>query len=87
MCQAQSKLIQIGRVVGKKFEVEENLLSRKYFWSKNVFGLKKSFGSKKKRFGSKQVFGKKKFLSRKKVLDRKNFGILSWVRVWQSEKC
>ena len=44
LCQAQSKLIQIGRVVGKKFEVEKNCLvenifgSNIYFWPKSVFG-------------------------------------------------
>ena len=47
LCQAQSKLIQIGRVVGKQFEVEKKLFSQKYFWVKYIFLAEKCFWVKK----------------------------------------
>ena len=40
LCQAQSKLIQIGRVVRKKIEVGKKVWLEKYFGSKNFMGLK-----------------------------------------------
>ena len=39
LCQAQSKLIQIGRVVGKKFEVEKKFVESKLFFGQiYIFG-------------------------------------------------
>ena len=40
LCQAQSKLIQIGRVVRKKIEVGKKVWLEKYFWSKNFMDQK-----------------------------------------------
>ena len=40
LCQAQSELIQIGRVVRKKIEVGKKVWLEKYFGSKNFMGLK-----------------------------------------------
>ena len=46
LCQAQSKLIQIGRVVRKKIEVGKKVWLEKYFGSKNFMGSKTFFGRK-----------------------------------------
>ena len=67
--QAQSKLIQIGRVVGKKIEVEKNLLSRNYFSVKYIFLAENYFlGRKKfliKKIFDQKIFSEKKFWSNK----------------------
>ena len=49
LCQAQSKLIQIGRVVRKKIEVEkniclENIMGRKILWVEYIFCSKNVLG-------------------------------------------
>ena len=60
LCQAQAKLIQIGRVLGKKLSLKgicwvKNIFgSNIYFWAKSIFWVKKILDQKK--FGVKKNF-------------------------------
>ena len=80
LCQAQSKLIQIGRVVGKKFEVEKNLLSRNYILVKYMFLAEKCLLDRRK-FWTKKFLGQKIFWV-KKILGQKLF----WVKKCWSKR-
>ena len=62
LCQAQSKLIQIERIVRKKIEVGKKVWLEKYFGSKEMFGSKKFLGQKN--FWVKKILESKNFMDK-----------------------